>query len=157
MKRLMTLALLSMLATAAWALNESEPNEGIPQANPFTIGDTLVGGLPEGFGAEGSSPPLDYWSFSATAGIQYTFNGTVVNGGIQSLDIALDLENNSTILASADNGAGNQPETLNWTAPSSGTFYLVVWEATGTINAFARYNVTTSQGAPSNVSDWVLY
>lgn len=145
-----------VMAGSALAINESEPNDARIQANAFTIGDTLTGGLPGGFGGDSSGDPIvDYWSFSATNGTSYTFFASSNGSGIAPLDLALDIENSGgTILDSVDDTGNNQSETLTWVAPSTATFYLVVWKATTGQNAISTYNVTTGV---SNVEDWQLY
>ncbi|GAB4315732.1 MAG: hypothetical protein Kow0059_07930 [Candidatus Sumerlaeia bacterium] len=146
--------LFVLLAASVQAVTESEPNDARIQANAFTIGDTLQGGLPGSFG--GDNPPVDYWSFSATGGQQYSFNATSNGSFISPLDLALDIEDSGgTVLVSKDDNGANQPENLTWTAPSGGTFYLVVWEATATQNAISTYTVST--GLASGVDDWSLY
>jgi hypothetical protein len=139
-------------------VTESEPNNSRLDlgVKTFNIGDTLRGGLPGGYGAEGTFPQ-DYWQFSATAGTSYTFVGNPKNYTVMApLDIDLDLENSGGgFVARADFYGDNQVETLNWTCTTSGTYYLVVYEGAGTPNGVAYYDTDTS--ITSEVGGWELY
>lgn len=155
----MTLLMLLCCVPFAFCaqITESEPNNSRLDLNvkTFTIGDTLRGGLPGGYGAEGTTPQ-DYWQFSATGGTSYTFVGNPINYTLQALDIDLAIENSTgATIATATAGGDNVPETLNWTCSSSGTYYLIVYEGTGTTNAFAYYDTVTS--VATEVTDWELY
>jgi hypothetical protein len=161
MKKLcILLSLVLVLSASAFALDETEPNNTSGSAKAFNIGDSLRGGFPGSWGSESGSY-WDYWSFTAVSGTQYTFAGTSNGSFLNTLDLALDLENSGgTVLASADSDSSgtNESETLVWTATGSGTFYLVVWEATANnTNAISSYTISTSQGGPSDVDDWHLY
>jgi hypothetical protein len=142
------------LSTPLFALQETEPNQYAGEANPFSIPETLTGNF-----ITLEQDPWDYWSFSATGGVQYRFAATPIGSSfLYPLDLALDIEAaGGALLARADAGDAHASETLDWTAPSSGTFYLVVWEATGYKNPGASYSVSASILAPSSVDDWELY
>lgn len=138
-------------------ITESEPNNSRfdPGVKSFTPGDTLRGGLPGGYGAEGTSPQ-DYWSFTATSGTSYTFVGNPKNYLVNALDIDLDIENSvGGLVASATLGGDNQVETLNWTCTISGTYYLVIYEGTAIPNGTAYYDTDTA--TTTEVTDWELY
>jgi hypothetical protein len=127
------------LSGLAFGLGETETNNDRSEANgPFSFPDTITGNLQNDGGGI-----VDYFEFSATAGNSYQFYGTIT-GGALGADLGLDIENSSSILATADANGDGQPETLNWSAPSSGTFYLVVYEATNTPNGISSYNVSAS-------------
>jgi len=77
---------------------------------------------------------------------------------LDSLYIGLDIENSvGTILATQSADTPNQTVVLNWTCPSTGTYYLVVWEATHHQNVTAHYEIDCVQGSVSSVEDWSLY
>ena len=62
---------------------------------------------------------------------------------MESLYIGLDIENSvGTILKSESASSPNQTVVSNWTCSSTGTYYLVVWEATGYQNTTAYYEIT---------------
>jgi hypothetical protein len=147
--------IIIMLAAFTWAnQTESEPNENMGSADgPINFNETLTGGLPAGYGGETSFPPQDYWTFSATAGYSYTFYAVAQNCSSLlpslALDLALDIENSSgSIIAFTDIGWDCDSETLNWTCSASGTYYMIVWEATGNTSATAYYTVSCTETAP---------
>lgn len=149
---------ICLVAFGAWAdKTESEPNDDRFSADgPITFNETLTGGLPGSYGGD-SGFPQDYWSFTGIAGNSYTFTATPQNSSfIAPLDLAIDLENSSgSIIASRDVNGDHQPETLNWACTANGTYYLVIYEATGIPNAIAWY--TCSCQTLSSVDEWTLY
>ena len=144
---------LCVAAQLALGLNEMEINNNQGFANgPFTIPDSLYGN----FTNDGSPTCSDFFSFSATAGTQYQFYGVVVNGSfLAPLDLGLSVWNSTTELANVDVGLGTVNETLVWTAPSAGTYYVESSEATGTPNGIASYRIDVS--VLSSVDNWDLY
>jgi hypothetical protein len=135
---------------------ENPPNGDSTQANgPIVFNDLLTGGLPGGWLSD-PNPDQDYWRFSGTNAIQYKFTGVAKNTMVNSLYIGLDIENSvGGIVASQSASSPNQTVVLNWTCGSTGTYYLVVYEATAYQNGTAYYEVTCEQ--VSGVEDWSLY
>lgn len=135
---------------------ENFPNGDRSTANgPIAFNEKLTGGLPGGWLYE-SVPDLDYWSFTGTSGNSYTFTGVAKNTLMESLYIGLDIENSvGTILKSESASSPNQTVVSNWTCSSTGTYYLVVWEATGYQNTTAYYEITCEM--TSGVGDLNLY
>ncbi|MCX7011146.1 MAG: hypothetical protein NTW86_01030 [Candidatus Sumerlaeota bacterium] len=155
-------AVLAVCLTA-WANQpETEPNgDRFSASGPINFNETLIGGLPESYGAEGGFPQ-DYWSFSAVAGRGYQFVATPKNTlPSQPLDIGLEIWDASggAPVASKDAAGGNQAETLIWTCPvgGSGTYYLCIYEATGTPNGIAHYEIAATETPAAGVDDWVEY
>ncbi len=133
------------------AVNESEPNDSIGTANPFTIGDQLFGDL-----ADPPAPFYDFYSFSANAGYRYLFVGNPISCTTfvpsLSMNIALQVRNGAnTILATAAVQPDCLVENLIWTAPSAGTYYLVVYEqdSNQTINGVTYRIDTYIQATPT--------
>jgi hypothetical protein len=127
---------------------EDGSNNSNGGAVSFNVPDTLTGTL-----AEDGSGGVDYFKWNATAGVKYQINGT--SSGLPQLNLAIDIENGSAnILASANaNGPGGS-ESLQFTAPSTATFYLVAWRADTTATG-ASYSI--SVGYPAGVNDWDIY
>jgi len=153
------LGLFVVLLCATFAIanqTENPPNGDSSNANgPIAFNEMLTGGLPGGYLSD-PNPDVDYWRFSGTNAIQYTFTGVAKNTLVNSLYIGLDIENSvGSILKSETASVPNQTVVLNWTCGSTGTYYLVVWEATAYQNGTAYYEVTCAQG--SGVEDWSLY
>lgn len=134
-------AALCLATVAAFGATESEPNNDRASADgPISFPETLTGQ----FFNDGGAIQEDYWSFSATAGSTYTFVGSL-NTNLGGGDIALDLENSAGgVLASEDENFGMDAETLEWTATAAGTYYLVVWNASGTPDGIANWSVNCS-------------
>lgn len=158
-KRFVLVLAMCLLAPSALSdQTESEVNDARTFANgPISFDETLTGGLPGIYGGDASSPQ-DYWSFTGVAGHNYTFVANPQNSSfVAPLDLAMDIENSiGNVLVSRDTYGDHQSETINWTCPADGTYYLVVWEATGTPNAIAWYDVVcTDAGTP--VDDWQMY
>jgi hypothetical protein len=139
---------------------ESPPNGDSSNANgPIAFDEVLTGGLPGGYLSD-PSPDLDYWSFTGTNGYNYTFTGYARNAGTGplSLYIGLAIENSvGGIMAFQEADLPNQTVVLNWTCGSTtGTYFLVVYEATLYQNGTAYYEITCDRAA-SGVEDWSLY
>ncbi len=157
-KHCILLLLVCLVAFGAWAdQTESEVNDSRFSADgPINFNERLTGGLPGSYGGD-SGYPMDYWEFSADGGTLYTFTATPQNSSfVAPLDVALDIENSSgTVLATEDTYGDHQAETLNWTASSTGTYYLVIYEPTGISNSVAWYTCDCEES--SGVDDWCLY
>ena len=144
---------LCFTCQSAWALSESEPNGATFSANgPFSIPDTITGNC-----QNDGEALQDYYRFSSASGQKWRFVASVVNpSSFAPLDLRIGVANSgNSFLAVADVFGGNVSESLNFTAPSAGTYYLVVDEATAAPNAVASYSVAVSPQAA--VSDWNLY
>ncbi len=150
------IATATALVSTAFAVTESEPND--VRAFADTVGSfpaTLNGTLANDAGSFGTYD--DYWSFTATAGSTYDF---AASGGsfVFPMDIGLIIENGSgTQLTLVDSLGDNAGENLSWQAPSDGTYYLAIYEATATLSTSTyTVNITETAGTTS-VDDWHLY
>jgi hypothetical protein len=142
-------ATLLAVTPMAFALSELETNGTSGSANgPISFPDVITGN----FNNDGEGV-VDYFSFTGTAGVTYTFAATVT--GIFGSDMLIDIEDGLGALqiATVDNNGANQGETAIFTPSSTATYYLVLFNTTGP-NA-AGYSVTASQAA--GVNDWELY
>ena len=154
--RLLACAVMIMMAGGfrALAVDEVEPdNDDSSGAVTFTAGvDVLDGDF-------NSSPAsVDYWSFTASAGSTYHFHAyelgcnTIINGAHP--DLAMDLEaSGGGVLATSDvsgdcTGSFNGAEDITWTAPSTGIYYIVIYEATGSTSLSQSYQVTSTEAMP---------
>ncbi len=158
---ILSVVFISLVSFAALAnQTESEPNDDRGSANgPIVFNEVISGGLPYINGGD-SFFPQDYWRFTGTEGKTYTFYATAMNCSVyvSPLDLALDIENSGGfLLAAKDDGYDCDPESLSWNCSTTGTYYLRVWEATGTIQAAAWYTVNCQESAGSGVEDWSLY
>jgi hypothetical protein len=147
-------AAVCLAAQLALGLAEMEINNDRSSANgPFSIPDSITGTCTN----DGSPYLSDFFSFPATAGTQYRFYGVVVNGSsFAPLDIGMSIYGAAgPWLVDMDANGDNQNETLDWTAPSSGTYYLEAYEAWGAPNGVASYRVDVS--VLSSVDNWDLY
>lgn len=162
MKRWIFLMAILVLTCALMAnQTESEPNDSAMSADgPINFNETLTGGLPGGYGGD-SYMPKDYWSFSATAGNTYTFTANPHNTSfITPLDLAVSIFGAGTFspyveIVRADDYFDNQGETLVWTAPETTSYWLVIWEATGTVAGVPYYTCLCEEA--TSVEDWELY
>ncbi|HUT24242.1 MAG TPA: hypothetical protein VM492_07880 [Sumerlaeia bacterium] len=148
-------AFLGIPATPWADQTESEPNSSRGSANgPINFDEALTGGLPGSYGLDSDPFYSDYWSFTGVKDLKYTFTAVPKNvSGLFPLDIDLDIENSSgALVAGSASGGDNQTETLRWTCPANGTYYLVIYEGTQTANGIARYEVTCREAPLA----WVL-
>lgn len=145
------LALVVGLASPGLAGNiyETEPNDFRQDSGVLTFIpgiDGLYGDL-HGFSAND-----DYWEFTANAGSQYTFVANAINcsGFTDPMDIGIEIRNASGgVVAYSDFGFSCQNETIVWTPSSSGTYYVVLYEATGTPTFITTYRVDIFVSGPS--------
>ena len=157
MKRIFYVAVMCALVFSASSnQTESPPNGSSSYPDgPIAFNEVLTGGLPWSYPSD-PVPDLDYWEFSGINGQSYKFTGVPKNTLVNSLYLGLDIENSvGAIQASAFASTPNQTVVLNWTCTSSGTFYLVVYEATAYQNGTAYYEITCE--VFSGVDDWTLY
>jgi hypothetical protein len=156
MKKSFVVGALLLAASTAFAQSESEPNDSRGSSNIMNaIPTSITGGLPGSFGNTGNAFFEDFWEFSANSGTQYTFAASGGNG-VFPMDIGLELQNaGGSVLVNRDLLGDNQGENFSWNAPSAGTYYLVVYEATNTANGGASYTVNVS--AVAAVDDWSIY
>jgi hypothetical protein len=139
------LASAVFFAGVVWALDEMEPNDAPVGANSFSIGTSLRGGLPGSWGGDGVIPAQDYWQFNAQAGRVYRFQAELQNCSFLSqIDLIMQLKDSGDNNASSpvDSAGYCGTETLEWTAPSSGTYYLVLYSYE--TSALVNYSVSTS-------------
>ena len=159
LKKSVCIVAICLLTLGVWAnQTESETNDTRGTADgAISFNETLLGGLPGSYMGD-SSYPQDYWQFSATAGYSYKFTALPQNCSIyvSPLDLALDIEDSvGGFVVSQDTGGDCVQEVLNWVCPSSGTYYLIVWEATSTPQAISWYYVVCEES--TSVDDWELY
>jgi len=161
LKKSLLVFILFLLSFAVMAdQTESEINDTRGTANgPIAFNEILTGGLPGGHGGDSFSPQ-DYWRFTGTDGKTYTLHATAVNCSVlvSPLDLALYIENSGgAIVATKDTGRDCDPEDLSWNCTLTGTYYLVVYEATGRVQDISWYQVQCQESATSGVEDWTLY
>ena len=147
-KTLFVLVMLAMTGSVH-AISESEPDNNVRGgAVNFSIPNSLTGTLAN----DGAAEPTDYWSFTVTAGQAVRFAATVTGGGLGP-DMRLDIENPSGFsLADADANGDGGSETLDYTFSTAGTYYLVVWEVTGTPNGVGNYTVNVTDQSPDTTA-----
>ncbi|MBN1902925.1 hypothetical protein JW926_16500, partial [Candidatus Sumerlaeota bacterium] len=154
MKQFFYVVLMSVLVFSATAnQTESPPNgSSFDPDGPIAFNEVLTGGLPGGWPSD-PTPDWDYWQFSGVSGQTYKFTGVPKNTLVESLYIGMDIENSSAVLqATKSADTPNQTVVLEWTCTVSGTYYLIVWEATLYQNGTAYYEITCEQY--SSVDDW---
>ena len=98
--------------------NEVEPNAGFTTATPFTIGQRLRGAL-------ANTSDVDFFSFPATQGTNYIF-WTDSTNSVLEYTMRVYCSDGTTSLAAAGtdvNTAGGYA-LIDWTAPSTGTYFL---------------------------------
>ncbi len=148
MRNRILVCLSFLLLTSAGLANqtESEPNNTSYSADgPVNFDEVLTGGLPGVYGGD-DSPYDDYWSFTGVKGTAYSFIATPINSNfIFPLDIDLAIVRRNVMgeitEAVATAGGDNQTEMLLWSCTSDDTYYLVVYEGTGILNAVSRYEI----------------
>jgi pre-peptidase len=154
MKKVLCITAILLLAVVSYANQaESELNDTMGTADgPIAFNETLTGNL-----QNDTASCQDYWRFTGESGSSYTFTGNPKNTlPMSPLDIGLAIENSGgTEIAVADANGGNQSEVLNWTCPSDGTYYIIMYEATATPNGIATYEIICEKS--SGVDDWELY
>ena len=111
-------------------------------ATPYVVPSTAAGNI------EGPYD-VDWFSFSANSGVQYTFYTTLATLSDSKLYL-LDT-NGTTQLAYDDDGGGGLSSLISWTAPASGTYFV---EVTGFAAASGTYTLssTVTPGAGSGSS-----
>ncbi|HEV2105043.1 MAG TPA: hypothetical protein VGU27_04875, partial [Candidatus Eisenbacteria bacterium] len=121
-------------------VNEVESNDRFASATPFTPGQRLRGGL--------TRLDLDYWSFPATQGTTYVF---FLNSLTSTLNYTLrvfcgaDTLTRLAFTGDPDSTVSSGGTSLiEWTAPSTGTYYLRVAQSAGT----GTYQIVTGTHLP---------
>jgi len=96
---------------------------------------------PDGNGSGTNAQDLDHYKFSATAGWTYVAETTSL---LSACDTQLRIQNSAgTTLASNDNrAAGDLSSLITWTAPSTGTFYVQAFQASGDTTPYGSYALT---------------
>ena len=118
---------------------EAEENGFYSRANPFTVGQRLRGTL-------GSTSDRDYFSFTATQGVNYIFECDSVPLPLYTLRVLCGPDTTSRLAFSGDltAPAGGRAYIV-WTAPTSGTYYLRLAALSG--GAAGGYRVSTGVAA----------
>jgi len=155
-KLILFVALCFVSASLGWAFNETEPNDTMATANgPLSDGvnptGTLLGGPP---------PSNDYYRMNAVAGDWWYFTTTILNPSLAApLDLGLQIrDSGDNILQDVDLFGGGGQEDLDFYPTSTATYYLVVYEATGTPNTQSGYRISIiAWHANAGVTDWTLY
>lgn len=94
----------------------------------------------------------DWMSFNATGGTAYGISTTEVGDRASTAFTVYDTDG-STILTKVSSTYFSDTTRLNWTAPSTGTYYLKVSPSGGTLNSGARteYHVSLGDVGPDLV------
>ncbi len=122
-----------------------EPNEDRPSAALLPVDGVAREATffrdPDGNGSGTDAQDLDYYRFSATSGWTYVAETTNL---LSSCDTQLRIQNSAgTTLASNDNrAAGDLSSLITWTAPSTGTFYVQAFQASGDSTPYGSYAIT---------------
>lgn len=123
------------LPASAQNLFESEPNDS-PSDFFVQVFNPATAALRGDFDDCQNIVCEDWWEFNATAGNTYTFLVRTISCSflVDVADPGFYVANSSGTPVSAfvDVFGDCANEGLTWVAPSSGTFYLVIYEATGT-------------------------
>jgi len=114
---------------------EYEDNNVFARANPFTPGQRLRGML-------SSATDLDYFSFTADAGVSYAFECDSVPGLLYTLRIFCGQDTTTRLAFSGDATApAGGRGYIVWTAPAAGTYYLRMASVNG--GATGGYRIST--------------
>jgi|GEM_PF-1408176 len=99
------------------------------------------------FATLGGAGDVDWFKFHATAGKTYTFSTQLQT--LADSVLYLYAGNGSTVLAHNDDSlGGGLASRIQWTAPSSGTYYLAVAGYGGTFTGTYTLNVGADNSAP---------
>lgn len=148
---LIGLGLLAPATARAGNVNETEPNDG--RSDPGVL--VFVPGLDGLYGnLDGPTLNDDYWEFTATAGTQYTFVANAINCRTfvnPPLDLGIEIQNASGgVVTGQDLNGDCLSETLVWTPSASGTYYIAVYEATGTPSTgITSYRIDIFKSGPT--------
>src|SRR5262249_7135731 len=135
-------------AGTAGTVNETEANNTKATANPFSIGQKIVGSF-------GSTSDVDFFRFSAARGTSYLFwaDGTNPGDGVGNAYYSMrvlctDVANANDFLTLAgddDPPTGGFPSFSVWTCPEDGTYYLRLRYLTiPTGGSLAPYTIRTA-------------
>ena len=117
------------------AVNEVEPNNVFAGATLFTPGQRLRGSL--------ARLDLDVWKFNATRGTTYVFYGDSIGASLNYTFRVFCGMDTVTRLASTGDPDSTQssgsPFIVEWTAPTTGTYYVRMAQIAGTGN----YSIAT--------------
>lgn len=146
-------AILAVGIPEAGAVFEMEPNDSPSDFGVinFSIGTNLDGDFDDGFPFQD-----DFWEFNITVGQTFRFQGTFINcSGLDPADMFLVIVDSSlNFYAFSDSTGDCGQETIIFTPSSSGTYYLWVYEATGTpTSGITDYRILTSNLTPATPSN----
>ena len=118
---------------------EVETNNFFIRATPFTAGRTLIGNL--------ARLDFDYWSFPATQGTTYIFYTSAVAAGLNYTMRVFCADTLTRLAFTGDpdstQGSG-QPSLIEWTAPTTDTYYLRMAQSAG----IGSYTIVTGTHTP---------
>jgi subtilisin-like proprotein convertase family protein len=113
-------------------------------ATPIAVPSTTSGNIE-------SSLDVDLFSFAATSGTSYRFETTL--NTLNDSTISLFATDGTTELAFDDDGGSGLASRVDWTAPSSGTYFVKV---AGFGSAFGTYSLAASINGPGSGSSSLL-
>lgn len=113
-------------------------------ATPIAVPSTTAGNIE----APGD---VDFFSFVATSGTSYRFRTTLLS--LPDSEISLFAPDGTTELAYDDDGGGGLSSLIDWTAPSSGTYFVQVG---GFGSASGTYSLAASINGPGSGSSTLL-
>ena len=100
-------------------------------------------------GVIGTASDADYFSFQARSGWEYAIETSVASGSNVDTVIVVSDDNNR-FLEHDDNSGAGRASRIRWTAPSSATYYVIVWGGNGSTGA---YRLSLSSRAPTPADD----
>ena len=143
---------------ASWGPSTARVGGGVPaprtpaddhgdnrsRATRATVGSSASGVL-------GTHNDVDYFSFRAERGMEYTIEMSIASGS--RVDAALTLyDANGSRLTSDGGGGSGRASKIVWTAPSSGTYYVAAYSILGTTGGY-RLSVTERARTPAPTAD----
>ena len=143
---------------ASWGPSTARVGGGVPA--PSTPADdhgdrrssaTRVTAGSSASGVLGTHNDVDYFSFRAERGREYTIEMTIASGS--RVDAALTLyAANGSRLADAVGGGSGRASKIVWTAPSSGTYYVAAHSILGMTGGY-RLSVSERARTPAPPAD----
>ena len=117
-------------------------SDDISSATRISVGSDAPGVI-------GTPSDADYFSFQARSGWEYEIETSVASGSNVDTVIVVSDDNNR-FLEHDDNSGAGRASRIRWTAPSSATYYVIVWGGNGSTGA---YRLSLSSRAPTPADD----
>jgi hypothetical protein len=123
------------------AVNEAEPDNAFAGATSFAPGERLRGNL--------ARLDLDVWKFNATQGTTYVFFGDSVGASLNyTFRVFCGLDTLTRLASTGDpdsTQSSGSPFITEWTAPTTGTYYVRMAQIAGT----GSYSIATGTHTPA--------